>query len=553
MSSKKIVVLVSGILLIAPASAGAQSSDENQVVVEAPRQVTGNSDPTRLFNIPSLAVHPDDPSTVALAVGDTRQGGCGLWVTRDGGLSWANTAETLLPEDQPFCIQRPRGYTSYPQFAPDGTLYVSMSGSSLETGHPNGPISLLVARTDDLGRTHQTVTVAEPDRITLDPEDYGNEGEPVEGNLWHKFSALAINPENPDQVFVGWRWGLWGLDLQRPESSLPFRPYAALSEDGGQTWGEPIDLLSVSEGVEAYGGSAALPLVGPDGTLYAFAEESTRPAPEGEPSPNARVLQFKSTDGGKTWATSVVGDGGQNVDIANPAVDLDNGNLYLAWAAQDVTTKDEPESPSEVYVTSSTDGGETWNEPINITDDDSTGGADQYLPGISVAPNGRVDVAWYDFRNDPFVTPEAPGVPESEVEQRYWDVYYSYSTDGGADWSPNMRVTETFVDGSEGATFANSDTRGPMGIASADDAAYLAWSDSRATGRQGDAEDAYFSRVRFAPPAELAGNEAGGARWLWGVSGAGIALALAGLALVVGTRWSRAGRGGVAQPARAGA
>lgn len=41
-------------------------------------------------------------------------------------------------------------------FASDGTLYLGMSRSSLDTvpAHPNGPISPMVARTSDLGTTH---------------------------------------------------------------------------------------------------------------------------------------------------------------------------------------------------------------------------------------------------------------------------------------------------------------------------------------------------------------------------------------------------------------
>ena len=538
MSMNRAVLAILALVALASVSpTGAQAGDE-EAVVEAPRQVTAGTDPTRLFNIPSLAVHPDDPATVVMAVGDTRNGGCGLWVSRDGGLSWENTAPTVLPEDQPFCIQRPRGDTSNVTFADDGTLYVSLSGSSPATGHPNGPISLLVARSEDLGRTHETVTVAPADQITLDPADYGNEGEPVEGNLWHKFSRLAVDPDDPDKLYVGWRWGLWGLDLQPPEVSLPFRPYIASSDDGGQTWSEPVDLLAEASGVEGYGGSAALPVVGPDGTVYAFSEESVQSPPEGQPRPPARLFMFTSTDGGATWESSIVNDGSRPIEIAVPAVNPDNGELYLVYAAREDTAEDAPPAPSEVYFTMSGDRGATWSEPVNITDDDPSRLRDQYLPDIDVAPDGRIDVAWYDFRNDPFYSPEGVEGMGNTAGQRYWDVYYAHSRDAGATWSANTRITKNLIDGAEGVTFANSDTRGPIGIASADDAAYVAWSDSRPTGRVGGAEDAYFSRIRFAETAPLGTAAAGGDRWAWGVLGAGLALALGGLALVVGMRRS---------------
>jgi hypothetical protein len=536
MAFKKLLALATLVLLAASLPAGAQADDE-AIVVEAPRQVTAGVDPTRLFNIPSLAVHPDDPSTVVMAAGDTRNGGCGLWVSRDGGLSWANTAPTVMPEDQPFCIQRPRGDTTHATFADDGSLYVSLSGSSPETGHPNGPISQLVARTDDLGRTHETATVAAADRITLDPADYGNEGEPVEGNLWHKFSRLDVDPNNPDKLYVGWRWGLWGLDLQPPEVTLPFRPYIASSDDGGATWSESVDLLAAADVEQGYGGSAALPVVGPDGTVYAFSKESVRSSPEG-PSPEPRLLMFKSTDGGATWESSAVDVGSRSIDIAVPAVNPATGDLHLAYGAREQTEDDAPPAPSEIYVTTSTDDGATWSEPVNVTDDDPSGGRDQYLPGIDVTPDGRIDVAWYDFRNDPFYSPEGVEGMGNTAGQRYWDVYYAHSTDAGATWSPNTRITKNVVDGAEGVTFANSDTRGPIGIASTDGAAHFAWSDSRPTGRDGDAEDVYFTRARFTEAASTAAATGDGPRWAWGVLGAGVALAIAGLALVAVVRRS---------------
>lgn len=518
-------------MLVASTAPAQAQGDGNAVVVESPRQITGGTDPTRLFNVPSLAVNPDDPSTVVMASGDTRNGGCGLWVSGDGGLSWERTVETLLPEGQDFCIQRPRGDTSHATFADDGTLYVSLGGSATETGHPNGPIALFVARSDDGGQTAETATVATADRITLDPADFGNEGDPVEGNLWHKFSRVAADPSNPDRLYVGWRWGLWGLDLQAPESSLPFRPYLATSDDGGQTWSEAVDLLSAASVPDGYGGSAALPVVGPDGTVYAFSEESLPSPAEGETRPPSGLLMFTSSDGGATWESTVVNDGNPAIEIAVPAIDPDTGDLSVVYAAREQTEDDEADAPSEVYYTGSRDGGATWSDPINITDDDPARGGGQFLPGIDIAPNGRIDVAWYDFRNDSFTG----GSGEDAADARYWDVYASSSTDGGASWSPNVRVTETVVDGSEGVTFANSDTRGPMGIASADQATYVAWSDSRPTGSVGSAEDVYFSRLRYAEVSPL-GAEAGEGSWTMVALGAGAALALAGLLFLLFVR-----------------
>lgn len=512
------------------------AQDDGGVVIEAGRQVTGNSNPLRLFDIPAVAVHPEDPSTVVVAAADARNPDeCGLHVSRDGGLSWTTTADNILPEDLDFCIQRAFGPVMYPAFASDGTLYVAFSGSSTATGHPNGPIDLLVTRTDDLGVTFETVTVAEGKTATVDPADYGGQGKPQTGNTWNKFPSLAVDPDNPDRVYVAWRWNVWGKDLQSLEGDVPFRPYFAVSNDGGKTWSEPIDLLTVAKGAEAYGASAPVLVVADDGTIYGFSKELPK---RSAPSPTTyRLLMFKSTDGGKTWTMSVFNDGAESIGNPVPAIDPDNGNLYVVYESRGAQPPEGQPDPNKLYFTASTDGGETWTEPRVLAELPPGKTADgrfyTYYPGISVAPNGRIDVAWHDFRNDPFL--------RTDTTARYWDVYYAYSSDGGNSWSKSLRVTETWIDGKYGATFGNSMTLGPMGIASTNDAAYVVWPDSRPTGRLGGAEDAYFSRIRH-DTESLAATSGGdvATNALWGVIGAAAVLILIGVPLLfVAVRQSR--------------
>ncbi|MDP8927878.1 MAG: glycoside hydrolase [Actinomycetota bacterium] len=513
------------------------------VVVEAPRQVTGNPNPTRLFDIPALAVHPDDPLTVVMAVGDARHGGCGLYVSRDGGLSWTNTAPNLMPEDLPFCYQRPLFPVMSPVFASDGTLHVAMPASSPESGHPNGPISMLAARSNDLGVTQEVVTVAEGGRITADPADFGQRGDPQEAFTWYKSPSLAVDPNDPDKLYLAMRWNVWGTDLQAFSGDVPFRPYFARSEDGGETWSEPIDIVRHADGESIYGALNHELVVAPDGTIYSFSREWPAPVPEGAPRPDPRLLMFKSTDGGQRWEISVFLEGVENFRVPYPAVDTGNGNLYVVYGSTGPDTPgDGSPAPQEIYFTASEDGGETWSEPVQISDAPDDNPADSLEPGIDVAPNGRIDVAWHDFRNDPFGQSAATG--GHAAGERYWDVYHTHSTDGGLSWAPNIRVTKTSIDGAEGATFNNFDVRGPIGVASTNDAAYIAWADSRASGKNGEAEDAYFTRVRFGVPVEpTAASAVTESRVLWSGLGAGGAFALAGLLLFVGVRFMRAKSG----------
>jgi hypothetical protein len=258
---------------------------------------------------------------------------------------------------------------------------------------------------------------------------------------------------------------------------------------------------------------------------------------------------FKSTDAGKTWDTTVVNQGAARMGNPEAAVDARSGKLYVVYEQRGAATPStSPPNPSDILFTSSSDGGKTWTKPLNITDDAPDKRADQYYAGISVAPNGRVDVAWHDFRNDPFFSPGQEGNMGSAVGQRYWDVYYTYSSDAGATWSKNLRVTNPSIDAKHGATFNNIDTRGPIGIASTNNAAYVAWADSRATVDQNEAEDAYMARVRFTGVSQLGASAAtsGGSKLSWAVVGAGLALALGGMCLILLSR-----RATPAQPERA--
>ena len=63
---------------------------------------------------------------------------------------------------------------------------------------------------------------------------------------------------------------------------------------------------------------------------------------------------------------------------------------------------------------------------MRLNDDATTN--DQWLPFVVVAPNGAVAVSWYDRRLDP--------------QNLLIDVFMRISTDGGASFGPNLKITE---------------------------------------------------------------------------------------------------------------
>lgn len=516
--------LVMGLLLLPSGVAAPQDTGgEIDVVVEASRQVTTSANPVRLFNTPQVAVHPNEPGTVAVAAADNRNGGCFVHVSRDGGLSWSSGVD-VAPPGEPFCVQRTFGPILGITFASDGTLYVATSNSSAERGHPNGPANVYLSRSDDLGRTFETTLVAEGGDATYETADG-----PVDGQVQHSLVNVTVAPDDPDTVLVGWRWRLRG---DFPFGAVPSFAMLAMSTDGGASFSEPLNLNEASGFPEGagYGSDTAMAAVTPDGTFYAFAQE--RP-PRGDDIPDPAMIMYRSTDQGASWTGEYIAPG--QPDIDSPAVAVGGGGeLYLTWAQR----FDDKENPLDPVFVRSLDGGDTWSEPVIVADDDPARGISQYFPGMSVAPNGRIDIAFWDFRDDPFFQGGEVGSMGTAVGQRFGDLYYTSSTDGGQTWSRNVRVTDRSIDTDVGTTFNNQDVRGPVGVASTNDATYAVWADSRAGTPDFEAEDAYFTRIRHAGGPSVATTTTS-SKVMWSIIGGGAGLALGGLILLFGTRRAR--------------
>ncbi|MGH9226754.1 MAG: hypothetical protein ACRD2W_23870 [Acidimicrobiales bacterium] len=106
-----------------------------------------------------------------------------------------------------------------------------------------------------------------------------------------------------------------------------------------------------------------------------------------------------------------------------------------------------------------------------------------------MAPNGRVDMAWHDFRNDTQFTPQG-----TRQTQTYWDVYYTYSDDGGLTWAQEIRMSDRSMHRNEGYSFNSQyGLVGPVGMASTDATAFVAWGDSRRGSTQLPVEDHYLA------------------------------------------------------------
>jgi hypothetical protein len=103
-----------------------------------------------------------------------------------------------------------------------------------------------------------------------------------------------------------------------------------------------------------------------------------------------------------------------------------NNNVYMLASVQPSGFT----NGSDVMFVRSTDGGRTFSAPRRINDDPVNHAKWHWFGTLSVAPNGRIDVVWYDTRN-----------ASNNVTSQ---LFYSYSIDAGRSWSPNVAVSNSF-------------------------------------------------------------------------------------------------------------
>jgi BNR/Asp-box repeat len=102
-----------------------------------------------------------------------------------------------------------------------------------------------------------------------------------------------------------------------------------------------------------------------------------------------------------------------------------NNNIYML-----ASVAPPGRSTTDVMFVRSTDDGATFSAPVKVNDDPVNPSKWHWFGTFSVAPNGRLDAVWYDTRN-------AANNTDSQL-------FYSFSTDAGVTWSPNVSVSNAF-------------------------------------------------------------------------------------------------------------
>jgi hypothetical protein len=482
-----------GALLAMPAAAPAAGPPTLTRPVQATKL---DLDPGRLYASPAMAVDPKNPLRIVGGWADLRTRRCGIVRSTDGGQTWVRPDAAPDTATFPFCSQSQGGVIQTPiAFGGNGMLYMALNGWGTEEAARTGG-AVLVARSSDLGDSWETTVVrnarektgddAENIRpvqsIAVDAKGGGNDV------IYVTFARSRANPPAPNAV--------------------PSNPMVAVSRDGGRTFADAVDLsqgVFESADVREQALNAATTTTAPPGptsttTIPPANSKAAQPNqaanfgsagsrngmvarvdskgtvyvtwPTGTvniaQSPPVALALSKSTDGGRTWSSAISipfsydnATGGPAGAYPQFAINKKTDSLHIVYnrISPDIA------GVSEVYDRASYDGGKTWSEAKPLSDDDPKIYAGQFFPNLSIAPNGRIDVAWWDTR-------DIQGL-------RGTDAYYAYSNDDGRTWSKNIRVTDRSIDRKLGIWGNNYDIASQPGVASTNAYAVFGWDDTR--------------------------------------------------------------------------
>jgi hypothetical protein len=374
--------------------------------------------------------------------------GIGLGTSANGGKAWSNGTMPwdLCAPGAPSSLQiYLRNSDPWVSFGPDGTAYASALAFNLGFGPNGAPAnanSVVVATSRTFGATWTGVQAIPGSAFSQFNQSTDKNSTTADPRMSHAGTAYTVwdtlfePTDNPDD---------------NPHTSSYTGPgFFSKTIDFGKTWSQAKVIVDTNQRQQTIGN---IIVVDPrNGTLYDFLDLIISPnTPRQGTRSNAQVAVVKSTDGGDTWTQPQiiapfnslgvhdpntgealrVGDGLQEV-----AIDPANGNLYVVWESSTNFQKQLKQSSGtwddQILLARSTDGGQTWTGPTPIH---TAGGLPTFTPQVAVN-NGVVAVTYYDTR---FLA----AAQTANLPTDYW---IEYSTDGGASFHGETRITSTSFD-----------------------------------------------------------------------------------------------------------
>ena len=184
-------------------------------------------------------------------------------------------------------------------------------------------------------------------------------------------------------------------------------PYYKISTDGGTTWS--ADTRLSNERISSQSPSVASD--GSGGVQVVFT--STNGA-----TTNSRIYYKKSLNWGSIWGSDVRLCSGSGTSSA-PSVAVDGNNVQVIWMCDCDKT-----GSYELYYRKSSDRGTTWGSEVQLTETDGNSSCTSGFNKVIAVVGEKVCVVWMDQRDG------------------NWEIYYKESTDGGATWSDDVRLTD---------------------------------------------------------------------------------------------------------------
>lgn len=429
-----------------------------------PVWITSTPVETRTYEGPAAAVDPTDPSRVFVAASNLQSARCSIHRSTDGGRSFT---ELEGPDFEPFSdcgfnqAGLPKNMRMRLAVDAEGVVYwvVAVAEPAAKGGR-----SIVLARSGDRGDSWSTTVVSRAPAVSSPDEAVGN-----------FVPDLFVSPfgDTPRTVWVSWRRSFTSAAERDTEG------WAAVSTDGGRTFGPEVRPFEANPGFDA-----PRVVLDASGTTYWFQRERPpRPAEGEEPSPSP-IRMATSTDGGRTWTEGDTGISHLVMEEPLAAVAPEGDAVYLVWA-------DASAGDLDIFFAATTDGGRSWTDRVRVNDDDAGNAKTQKWPKMDVAPSGRIDIVWYDYRHDPADT------PEDDLEFYLGDandVYLASSTDGGRTFV-NTRVTDTSIDRTLGTYNPQFFVEVPPAVGSAPDGVFVAWSDTRRADPDTQAQDIFGAAV----------------------------------------------------------
>ncbi len=471
------IVLVAGVLAMLTGAGLAivasvvysPSPFEESIAVEAEVPVTAiNRGTGAANNSPLIALDPTEPSFAVLANRlDAPDFSCALQVSGNGGRGWlpANPVP-VLPEGAEKC------YGPEVAFDRDGVLYYLFVGLQ---GTGNEPMGVFLTTSSDRARTFS------PPRQVLGPLNFA--------------VRMMLDRSLGDKGRVHLIWLQATSDPALGGFGPPPNPIlAAHSDDGGNTFSTPIQ---VSDPARERVVAPALAL-GPDHAVhiaYYDLKNDVRdyqglegPTWEGTWS----LVVATSRDGGRNFGGGVVVDDGvvphERVmlifTMPPPALAAgQGGRICASWT-------DGRHGDADVLVScSSQESGSAWGQPHRVNDDEVGNGHPQYLPALSMAPDGRIHVIFYDRRED--------------FDNIFNHVYYSSSADEGRRFGPNIKLTSEPSNAFTGQEYVNPSAQGlvefgsRLALVSTESELLAAWADTRNSLPSTTGQDVFVTEVRL--------------------------------------------------------